>query len=124
MQAEIDAHPPTSNNELKQNWRNLLEAERELQLQYSALRREVNLRYRRLDSISETEELKGQFKKQRGDFLDNSRELRELADKINESYNALSHDDAVKKSLSSLKLSTKEAVGLAPRLTSRKRTPG
>ncbi len=42
VQAEIGAHPVLSNSELKQNWQNLLEAERQLQYRYSELRREVN----------------------------------------------------------------------------------
>jgi hypothetical protein len=114
VQAEIDAHPPTTNNELKQNWQNLLEAERQLRLQYNALRTEVNLRYKRLASDSEKEQLRSDFLKQRDDFLDSSRELRAQADKIKDDYNALSKDDEVKKSLSELKASTKASVSLGP----------
>jgi hypothetical protein len=114
VQAEIDAHPPTSNNELKQSWQNLLEAERQLRFQYNELRREVNLRYKRLVSDSEKEKLQGDFLKQRDDFLESSRELRALAGKVRDDYSALSHDDAVKKALTALKVSAKGSVNLGP----------
>ena len=61
VQAEIDAHPPTSNNELKQSWQNLLDAERQLRLVYNELRREVNLRYKRLVPEAEREQLHARF---------------------------------------------------------------
>ena len=114
VQAEIDAHPPLSNNELKQNWQNLLDTERQLRFQYNELRREVNLRYKRLVSDSEKEKLQGEFLKQRDEFLESSRELRAQADKIKDDYAALSQDDAVKKSLGTLKLSAKARPGLGP----------
>ena len=88
VQAEMDAHPPTSNNELKQSWQNLLEAERQLRFQYNELRREVNLRDKKLVSDSEKKQLERDFLKQRDDFLESSRELRALADTIKNNYNA------------------------------------
>ena len=97
VSAEIDAHPPLSNNELKQNWQNLLDTERQLRIQYNELRREVNLRYRRLVSDSERERLQGEFLKQREEFLTKSKELRELADKIKTEYSELSQAESVKK---------------------------
>jgi hypothetical protein len=114
VQAEMDAHPPTSNNELKQSWQNLLEAERQLRFQYNELRREVNLREKKLVSDSEKKQLERDFLKQRDDFLESSRELRASADKIKDNYNALSQDEAVKKSLEALKISTKARVSLGP----------
>ncbi len=114
VQAEIDAHPPTSNNELKQSWQNLLDAERQLRLVYNELRREVNLRYKRLVPEAEREQLQRDFLKQRDDFLETSRELREQADKIKDTYNTLSRDDGVKKSLDAIKVSTKARVSLGP----------
>jgi hypothetical protein len=114
VQAEIDAHPPLSNNELRQNWQNLLEAERQLKLQYNALRTEVNLRYKRLPSYSEKENLQDEFLKQRKEFLEKSQDLRKLVDKIKDDYAALSKDDAVKKSLATLKLSMKGGAFLGP----------
>jgi Skp family chaperone for outer membrane proteins len=114
VQADQDAHPPTTNNELKQSWRNLLEAERLLRIQYNELRREVNLRYPRLVSESKTEQLRAEFQKQRETFLEGSREPREMADKIKDNYHALSQDVEVKKALDALKLATKSRLGLGP----------
>jgi hypothetical protein len=114
VQAEIDAHPPLSNNELRQNWQNLLAMEKQLRYQYNELAREVNLRYRRLVSDGEKERLQGDFQKQREDFLEKSKELRAQADKIKAEYAKLSKDDAVKKALETLKLSTKGSLGLGP----------
>ena len=114
VRADIDAHPPLSNNELKQNWQNLLDAEKQLRYQYNELRREVNLRYPRLVNDSERERLQGEFLKQREEFLEKSRELRELADKIKTEYSGLSQDGAVKKALAALKISTKARISLGP----------
>jgi hypothetical protein len=114
VQAEIDAHPPLSNNVLRQNWYNLLAAEKQLKYQYNELGREVNLRYRRLVGDDEKERLQGEFRKQREEFLEKSKELREQADKIKVEYDKLSKDDAVKKALDALKLSTKGRVALGP----------
>jgi hypothetical protein len=116
VQAEIDAHPPLSNNVLRQNWQNLLDAEKQLRYQYNELGREVNLRYRRLASDGEKERLQGEFQKQREDFLEKSKDLRAQADRIKVEYDKLSKDGAVKKALESLKLSTKGSVGLGPSL--------
>jgi hypothetical protein len=114
VQAEIDAHPPLNNNVLRQNWQNLLDAEKQLRYQYNELGREVNLRYRRLASDDEKERLQGEFKKQREDFLEKSKDLRKQADKIKAEYDKLAKDDAVKKALDALKLSTKGRVSLGP----------
>ncbi len=114
VSAEIGAHPPLSNNLLRQNWQNLLEAERRLHVQYNELQREVNLRYRRLVADSEKERLRGEFQKQREDLLEKSGELRTLADKIQGEYRTLAQDDTVKKALDSLKLSTKARLTLGP----------
>jgi hypothetical protein len=114
VQAEIDAHPPLSNNVLRQNWYNLLAAEKQIKFQYNELGREVNLRYHRLVSDGEKERLQGDFKKQREEFLEKSKELRQQADNIKAEYDKLSKDDAVKKALEALKLSTKGRVGLGP----------
>ncbi len=114
VQAEIGAHPVLSNSELKQNWQNLLEAERQLQYRYSELRREVNLRYPRLVSDFEKGKLQAEFLKQREDFLEKSRELRTLSDKIKEDYGTLSRDAAVKKALDAQKVATKTRTALGP----------
>jgi hypothetical protein len=114
VQAEIDDHPPLSNNVLRQNWNNLLDAEKQLRYQYNALGREVNLRDRRLVGDREKERLQDEFKKQREDFLEKSKELREQADKIKAEYDKLSRDEAVKKALVALKASTKGGVALGP----------
>ncbi len=110
VQAEIDAHPPLSNNELRQNWQNLLDTEKQLRFQYNELNREVNLRYRRLVPDSEKEELRGEFVKKREEFLESSRDLRALADKIKDEYSALAKDNSVKNAVASLKLSTKTSI--------------
>ena len=100
VQAEIDAHPQLTNNELRQNWNKFLNAEIQIRYQYNELAREVNLRYHRLVSDAEKERLQGEFQKKREDFLAKSKELRAQADKIKADYDALSRDDAVKKALS------------------------
>jgi hypothetical protein len=123
VSAEIDAHPPLSNNLLKQNWQNLLEAERLLRYQYNELRREVNLRYRRLVPDSEKERLRGAFLKQREEFLEKSAELRTQAGKIQDEYRALAQDEAVKKALDALKLSTKARLALGPSPEFKKASP-
>jgi hypothetical protein len=114
VQAEQDAHPPTTTNELKQSWRNLLEAERQLRFQYSELQREVNLRSPRLVSESKTEQLRDAFRKQRDEFLAGSKELREMGEKIKDDYRTLSQDDEVKKALESIKATTRSRIGLGP----------
>jgi hypothetical protein len=114
VQAEQDAHPATTNNELKQSWRILLEAERQLRFQYSELQREVNLRYPRLVSESKTEQLRDAFLKQRDEFLTSSKEVRGLGEKIRNDYRALSQDAEVKRALEAIKGSTKSRVGLGP----------
>jgi hypothetical protein len=114
VQAEQDAHPPTTNNELKQSWRNLLEAERQLRFQYSELQREVNLRSPRLVSESKTDQLRNAFLKQRDEFLANSKGLPEMGEKIKNDYRALSQDNSVKQALEVLKGSTTSRVGLGP----------
>ncbi len=114
VQAELDDHPPLTNNVLRQNWNNLLEAEKQLRFQYNALGREVNLRYRRLVSDGEKERLQDEFKERREEFLEKSKELRTQADRIKAEYDKLSKDDAVKKALEALKLSTKGRLSLGP----------
>ncbi len=114
VQADIDAHPSLTNNELRQNWQNLLNLEKQLRYEYNELAREVNLRYRRLVSDGEKERLQGDFQKQREEFLEKSKELRTQADKIKAEYDKLNKDDAVKKALDALKVSMKGRVGLGP----------
>jgi hypothetical protein len=114
VQAEIDTHPPLNNNELRQNWNNLLEAERQLRFRYNELGRDVNLLYRRLVSDAEKERVQGDFEKQREDFLTKSKELRTQGEKIKADYDALARDDSVKKALETLKLSTKARITLGP----------
>ncbi len=114
VQAEIDAHPPLSNNELRQNWQNLLEAERQLKLQYNYLRTQVNLRYKRLTPDAEKEKLQDEFLKLRNDFLESSRQLREQVDKIKGDYATLYKDKDVKNALEKLKLSMKGGASLGP----------
>jgi hypothetical protein len=113
VQAELDDHPPLSNNLLRQSWNNLLAMEKQLRYEYNAVAREVNLRYHRLDD-DEKSRLQAEFKKQREDFLEKSKDLQEQADKIKAEYDKLSKDGAVKKALDALKLSTKGSVGLGP----------
>jgi hypothetical protein len=114
VQAEIDAHPPLSNNVLRQNWYNLLDAEKQLRYQYNEIGREVNLRHRRLVGEREKERLQGEFQEQRKEFLEKSRELREQADRLKAEYEKLSKDEAVKKALDALKASTKGRAALGP----------
>jgi hypothetical protein len=114
VQAAQDAHPATTNNELKQSWRNLLDAEQVLRIQYNELQREVNLRYPRLVSESKTEQIRDAFLKRRDEFLANSKELRAVGEKITEDYRTLSQDTEVMKALEAIKGSTKSSIGLGP----------
>lgn len=114
VQAEIDAHPPLSNNVLRQNWQNLLDTEKQLRFQYNELKREVNIRYRKLVPESERDELRREFLKEREEFLESSRELRAQADTIKGQYTALAKDAVVKKALAALKTTTKASLTVAP----------
>jgi hypothetical protein len=114
VQAEIDAFPPLNNNVLRQQWRDLLELERQLRVQWNEANRERNLRWKALPPDGQKEKLSDEFREQREDFLKKTRDLRALADTINAKYDELSKDDAVKKALGSLRLSTKTRVELGP----------
>jgi hypothetical protein len=114
VQAEIRAHPPLNNNELRQSWYTLLDLEKQYQFQYNELRREVNLRYQKLVSDSVKERLQDEFQKRRDEFLAKSKELRTQAESIKAEYDKLAKDDGVKKALETLKLSTKARVTLGP----------
>jgi hypothetical protein len=48
IQAEIDTHPPLTNNLLRESWQNLLARKRQLRYEYNELNTQVTLRYRRL----------------------------------------------------------------------------
>ena len=76
VQAEIDAHPTLSNNELRQNWNNLLNAEKQLRYQYNELGREVNLRYPKTRLECREGAAPGRVPEEREDFLAKSKELR------------------------------------------------
>ena len=114
VQAEQDVHPATSNNELKASWQALLEAERQLRLQCSALRREVNLRYKRLPSNAEKEEAQADFLKKCKDFVESSREPQQQLTKLKGEYASLVKDGEVTKALETLKKSTKGGMRLGP----------
>jgi len=114
VRAEIDAHPPLSNNELRQNWNDLLEAEKQLRFQRNGLDRELDLRWKTLVSDSQREKLFNEFQKLRRDFLTESRDLRAISEGVGENYGRLAKDDAVKKALSALRASTKARVELGP----------
>ncbi len=114
VQAEIDSHPPLSNNELRQNWNDLLEAEKQLRFQRNGLDRELDLRWKTLVSDSQREKFFSEFQKLRRDFLAESHDLRAMSDAITADYDRLAKDDAVKKSLSAVRASTKARVELGP----------
>jgi len=114
VQAEIEAHPPLSNNELRQNWNDLLEAEKQLRFQRNGLDRDLDLRWKTLVSDSQREKLFNEFQKLRRDFLTESRDLRAISEGVSENYGWLAKDDAVKKALSALRASTKARVELGP----------
>jgi hypothetical protein len=122
VQAEIDAFPPTNNNILKQQWRDLLELERQLRVQWNETNRERNLRWKALPPDWQKEKLSDEFRERREDFLAKTRDLRAVADTINARYDELSRDDAVKKALGSLRLSTKTRVELGPSPEFKKRS--
>jgi hypothetical protein len=103
-----------SNNLLKQQWYELLEAEKQLKFRWNELSREVNLRFRRLVPEREREDLSSEFQKRRGDFLKQVRELRPQADGIRLRYSELSKDAAVKVAIGKLKSQTKTALELGP----------
>jgi hypothetical protein len=114
VQAEIDAHPPLSNNMLRQNWYDLLESEKQLRFERNALDRELDLRWKSLVSESKREALLNEFQQQRQDFLKESRDLTSLSDKVDESYDQLARDEDVKNALTALRASTKSRVSLGP----------
>lgn len=114
VQAEIDAHPPLSNNMLRQNWYDLLESEKQLRFERNALDRELDLRWKSLVSESKREALLNEFQQQRQDFLKESRDLRALIDKVNETYDQLARDEDVKNALTAIRASTKSRVALGP----------
>lgn len=114
VQAEIDAHPPLSNNVLRQNWYALLESEKQLRFERNALDRELDLRWKSLVSESKREAMMNEFQKQRQSFLKESRDLRALIDKVNERYEQLGRDEDVKKAISTMRTSTKSRVSLGP----------
>jgi len=122
VQAEQDAFPPTSNNVLKEQWRELLELERQLRIQRNELDRELNLRYKNLVPDWQKEKLTAEFRKRREDFLKETQEPRAVADKIKEQYAGLSKDEAVKKALGALRLSTKTRLDLGPTLEFKKKS--
>jgi len=112
--AEIEAFPPTSNNVLKEQYRALLDLEKELSFERNALNRELNLRYKTLVPERERKELFNEFQKQRQDFLDKSSDLRGQNDAIIDRYAGLAKDDAVKSALRALRDSTKMRIELGP----------
>jgi hypothetical protein len=114
VQADIDAHPPLNNNLLRQNWYDLLESEKQLRYQRNALDRELDLRWETLVPESKRERLLAEFQSKRRDFLQDSRDLLEQADKMNENYGQLAKDDAVKKALEAIRTETKSRVALGP----------
>jgi hypothetical protein len=114
VQAEIEAHPPLSNNELRQNWYDLLEAEKQLRFQRNGLDRELDLRWKTFVSESQRDKLFDEFQKLRRDFLTESRDLRALSESVSANYDRLAKDDAVKKALSALRAATKARVELGP----------
>jgi hypothetical protein len=114
VQAEIDAHPPLSNNTLRQNWNDLLETEKQLRFQRNALDRELDLRYKSLVSESKRESLMNEFQKLRENFLKESRDLRPLIDRVNGDYEKLARDEDVKKAVAAIRASTKSPFSLGP----------
>jgi hypothetical protein len=114
IQAEIDAHPPLSNNLLKENRQNLLAQERQLRFQWNELNREVNLRSKNLVPDWKRKILSNDFQKRQGAFLKEAGALRAQADQIKERYRELSKDDVVKNALDALRISTKARLGLSP----------
>jgi hypothetical protein len=114
VQAEIDTHPPLSNNMLRQNWYDLLETEKQLRFQRNALDRELDLRWKSLVSESKREALLKEFEEQRQGFLKESRDLRALIDKVNERYSQLARDEVVKKAIEAIRGQTKTRVSLGP----------
>jgi hypothetical protein len=122
VQAEQDAFPSTSNSVLKQQWAELLELERQLRLQRSALNRELNLRYKNLASDRQKEALSDDFQKKRENFLKETKEPRAVAEKIKEKYGELSKDEAVKKALAAVTAATKARVTLGPTAEFRKKS--
>jgi hypothetical protein len=114
VQAEIRAHPPLNNNELRQSWYTLLDMEKQYQFQYNELRREVNLRYQKLVSDTAKEKLQDEFQKRRDEFLAKSKEQRTQGESIKAEYDKLAKDDGVKRALETLRASTKARVTLGP----------
>ncbi len=112
--AEIDAFPTTSNSELKAQYRGLLDLEKQIRFHRNELDRELNLRYKALVPDWQRDELVTKFQTSRQEFLTESRTLRAQAEDINTRYAKLSKDEAVKKAIAALRLSTKTRVDLGP----------
>jgi hypothetical protein len=112
--AEIDAFPTTSNSELKEQYRNLLDLEKQLRFHRNELDRELNLRWKNLAPDWKREELFKDFQSKQQDFLTESRSLRGVAEDVKSQYAKLSRDDAVKKAIAAIRLSTKTRVDLGP----------
>jgi hypothetical protein len=114
VQAEIDAHPPLTNNILRQNWNDLLQMEKQLRFQRNALDHELDLRWKTLVPEAKRERLLDEFRRKRQDFLTESRGLLAQADTLNETYDRLAKDEAVKKALDAIRTATKARVALGP----------
>lgn len=112
--AEINAFPTTSNSELKQQYRNLLDLEKQLSFRRNELNAALDLRYKTLTPDWKREELIKDFQAKRQEFLTTSRGLRAQGDEVIARYVMLAKDNAVKGALSALGNSTKTKVELGP----------
>jgi hypothetical protein len=112
--AEIDAFPTTSNSELKQHYRELLDLEKQIRFQRNELSRELDLRYKNLVPEWQREKLFTDFQAKRQGFLTESRSLRARGDEVKARYQKLSKDDGVTKAIAALRLTSKARVDLGP----------
>jgi hypothetical protein len=120
--AEIDDFPSTSNSELKQQYRNLLDLEKQLSFHRNALNRELNLRYKNLVPDWKKEKLFTEFQEKRQNFLTESGSLRAQGEDVKARYGKLSKEEEVKKAIAALRLSRKARVDLGPSVEFKKKS--
>jgi serine/threonine protein kinase len=102
------AFPPGNNSMLNQGWQDLLNYEKALNIQLDALDEELDFRWSKLLPEARQRDLFANFRQTQARFVNESKSLRDLGDKINARYAELRKDDAVKSAITALGLSTKD----------------
>jgi serine/threonine protein kinase len=122
VQARIRGFPPGDNCLLKEEWRNLLEYEKVLQITLNGLNRELQDRWNKVLPEPQQRALFAKFQENRERFLTQSKSLRALGDKITARYAELREDDTVRTAIRELRLATKTPLDLGPSLAFRNKS--